>query len=172
MQLDQYGTSVFTPEEIFKYLYSGGSNLNDIIVSDEDTVKQFNNAVLQNADSLPKLKIYQNPKIDLSTFDLKNQKEWFMPKDAVQENLMESLWGMCKTDQQRARVEEELELFSQHGMIDLLFYLKYLVDTMRNNNIIWGVGRGSSVASYVLYLMGIHKIDSIKYNLDIKEFLK
>ena len=57
-------------------------------------------------------------------------------------------------------------------MFDLLSYLKYLVDTMRENNIVWGVGRGSSVASYVLYLIGIHKIDSIKYNLDIHEFLK
>jgi DNA polymerase III alpha subunit len=54
----------------------------------------------------------------------------------------------------------------------LLFYLKYLVDAMRENKIVWGVGRGSSVASYVLYLIGVHRIDSIKYDLDIKEFLK
>ena len=57
-------------------------------------------------------------------------------------------------------------------MIDLLCYLKYLVDTMREHNIVWGVGRGSSVASYCLYLLGVHKIDSIKYELDIREFLK
>ena len=35
-----------------------------------------------------------------------------------------------------------------------------------------GVGRGSSVASYILYLIGVHRIDSIKYNLDWKEFLR
>ena len=57
-------------------------------------------------------------------------------------------------------------------MLDLLFYLKYLVDTMRGNSIVWGVGRGSSVASYVLYLLGVHKVDSIKYDLDINEFLR
>jgi len=50
--------------------------------------------------------------------------------------------------------------------------LKYLVDTLRKNNVIWGVGRGSSVASYVLFLLGVHKIDSLYYNLDIEEFLK
>ena len=50
--------------------------------------------------------------------------------------------------------------------------LKYLVDTMRENNVVWGVGRGSSVASYILYLLGVHKVDSIKYGLDIHEFLK
>jgi DNA polymerase III alpha subunit len=48
----------------------------------------------------------------------------------------------------------------------------YLVDVMRENSVVWGVGRGSSVASYVLYLIGVHKIDSVKYNLDFKEFFK
>ena len=57
-------------------------------------------------------------------------------------------------------------------MIELLHFMKYLVDTLRKNNVVWGVGRGSSVASYILYLIGVHKVDSIKYNLDINEFLK
>ena len=50
--------------------------------------------------------------------------------------------------------------------------MKYLVDTLRKNKIVWGVGRGSSVASYVLYLLGVHRINSIYYELDIAEFLK
>ena len=70
------------------------------------------------------------------------------------------------------RVIAELQLFRQHNMIDLLRYLKYLVDTMRENNIVWGVGRGSSVASYVLYLLGVHRIDSMYYELDPAEFLR
>jgi DNA polymerase III alpha subunit len=78
----------------------------------------------------------------------------------------------CDTDTKMRRAQDELVLFRQHNMIDVLRYCKYLVDIMRYNNIVWGVGRGSSVASYVLYLIGIHKIDSIKYDLDIKEFLK
>ena len=50
--------------------------------------------------------------------------------------------------------------------------VKILVDVSKENNIVLGVGRGSSVASYILYLLGIHKVDSLAYNLDIKEFLK
>jgi len=50
--------------------------------------------------------------------------------------------------------------------------LKYLVDVMKENHVIWGVGRGSSVASYVLYLLGVHRIDSIYYELDPAEFLR
>ena len=94
-----------------------------------------------------------------------------MPKDYCPD-LLELLYGMCTTQQQTDRVTQELELFVQHNMMDLLHYLKYLVDTLRENKIVWGVGRGSSVASYVLYLIGVHKIDSIKYELDINEFLK
>lgn len=70
------------------------------------------------------------------------------------------------------RVEEELELFRARNLYPVLQCLIYIIDTMRKNNLVWGVGRGSSVASYVLYLIGVHKIDSIKYNLDIREFLK
>ena len=47
-----------------------------------------------------------------------------------------------------------------------------MVDIMRKNNVVWGVGRGLSVASYVLYLIGVHKIDSLYYDLDIEEFLR
>ena len=72
----------------------------------------------------------------------------------------------------KARVEEELGLFKARNLYPILQLLIYIVDTMRKNNLVWGVGRGSSVASYCLYLIGIHKIDSVKYQLDIKEFLK
>lgn len=71
-----------------------------------------------------------------------------------------------------ARVEHELALFKARNLYPILQLMIYIVDTMRKYDIVWGVGRGSSVASYCLYLIGVHKIDSIKYNLDIKEFLK
>jgi DNA polymerase III alpha subunit len=63
-------------------------------------------------------------------------------------------------------------LYQERDLFDLLRYLKYLVDIMTENKIIWGVGRGSSVASYVLYKLGVHRIDSMFYNLDIHEFLR
>jgi DNA polymerase III alpha subunit len=78
----------------------------------------------------------------------------------------------CETEPELQRVGEELLLFQERDLFDLLRYLKYLVDTMRANGVIWGVGRGSSVASYVLYLIGIHKIDSMYYDLSITEFLR
>jgi len=70
------------------------------------------------------------------------------------------------------RAGEELIMFQERDMFTLLKYLKYLVDTMRKHNVVWGVGRGSSVASFVLFLIGIHKINSLYYDLSIDEFLK
>ena len=70
------------------------------------------------------------------------------------------------------RVEMELAMYKERGLFPILQLLIWVVDTMRQNNLVWGVGRGSSVASYLLYILGIHKVDSHKYRLDIKEFLK
>ena len=56
--------------------------------------------------------------------------------------------------------------------MDLLRYLRYFVDVLRANNVIWGVGRGSSVASFVLFLLGVHRINSLYYDLDPREFLR
>jgi hypothetical protein len=95
-----------------------------------------------------------------------------MPEEYKNLDIAEYVLSLCKTDEQRQRVGEELLLYLDRDLFTLLQYLKYLVDTMRQHNIVWGVGRGSSVSSYVLYLLGIHRIDSMYYSLDIKEFLR
>jgi DNA polymerase III alpha subunit len=70
------------------------------------------------------------------------------------------------------RVDEEWLAYQDRNMEDLLRYMVYLVDFMREHNIVWGVGRGSSVASYILYLIGVHKVNSIQFGLDWREFLR
>ena len=100
------------------------------------------------------------------------QKTWFMPEEYHDMDIAKWVLDQCQTDDELQRVGKELMLFQERNMIDLLRYLKYFVDTMRANNKVWGVGRGSSVASYVLFLIGVHKIDSIYYELSIKEFLR
>jgi DNA polymerase III alpha subunit len=172
MKIDEYGQVILTTDDVLQGLYSGKlTDLADLVLSDSNEIQKFQNAVKKNYNKFHTASIYQKPNIDVKQFDAEMQENWFMPEDYYP-NLVEMLYGLCETDQQKDRVNEELELFIQHGMLDLLFYLKYLVDTMRSNNIVWGVGRGSSVASYVLYLLGVHKVDSIKYGLDIREFLK
>lgn len=98
---------------------------------------------------------------------------WNMPDKYRNLNIEEYIADQYDlTKEQWTRVDIELKEFRQRNLTELLKFLVYFVDIIRNNNIIYGVGRGSSIASYVLYLLKIHRIDSFKYNLDIKEFLK
>lgn len=172
MKVNQYGQVEITEQEAFTALLEGKiSNLEGIYLQDKLSIEEYNNSRKINADKIPQLFPLEDLGITIKEFDKLNQKEWFMPKNYCP-NLVEWLFSKCKNDEQAIRISQELELFIQYGMMDLLHYIKYLIDTMRKEGIVWGVGRGSSVASYVLYLIGVHKVDSIKYNLDIREFLK
>ena len=95
-----------------------------------------------------------------------------MPDEYINMDIAEYVLGLCHSDAELQRCGEELLMFQGRDMFNLLRYLKYLVDTMTQHNLIWGVGRGSSVASYVLYKLGVHKIDSLYYELDPTEFLR
>ena len=98
-------------------------------------------------------------------------RKWFIPKEYKEMDIEEFLVNQCPKENYD-RLVEELNLYKKHNMLDVLKVMKYLVDTLRKNNIVWGVGRGSSVSSYCLYLIGIHKIDSVKYRLPISDFFK
>jgi len=99
------------------------------------------------------------------------QSDWLVPDEYKNMDIEGFLVNECPKENYQ-RLIDVLQEFRARNMLPLLQSLKYLVDTLRQNNIVWGVGRGSSVASYVLFLLGVHKIDSIKYNLDWQEFLR
>jgi len=173
VKIDEYSRVSVTESEAFTALYhSKIQDLQGVFVDSTDVIEQYNQACDINADRIPRLVTLPDITISQQEFDQQNQAQWFMPDRYREFPLVEWLYSQCTSAEQHARVSEELTLFVQYGMYDLLTYLKYLVDTMRSHGVVWGVGRGSSVASYCLYLMGVHKVDSIKYKLDIKEFLK
>jgi DNA polymerase III alpha subunit len=166
--------------DIYGQLILNENDLCDLFLRDPTrTIKQayvektidFND-VLLNLDNLPKLKEYIDPKLSLEEFDQSKQSKWLMPKEYYELDIAKWVLDQCKTEEELQRAGDELLKFHERNMFVLLQYLKYLVDTMRKNNIVWGVGRGSSVASYVLYLIGIHRINSLYYDLSIDEFLK
>ena len=95
-----------------------------------------------------------------------------LSKEYYEMDIAKWVLDQCKNQEELQRAGDELLKFHDRNMFPLLQYLKYLVDTMRENNIVWGVGRGSSVASFVLFLIGIHRINSLYYQLSIDEFLK
>jgi DNA polymerase III alpha subunit len=174
MRTDKYGQVIFNSIDAFNALYAGKiKDINTVLFDPSTDIEKFNQSIKDNYDRFCTLNTYkEDPFMGIDMFDEANQCTWFMPEEYQKFPIHQWLLDQCNTEIEKNRVDEELTLFIQHGMFDLLFYLKYLVDTMRENQIVWGVGRGSSVASFVLYLLGVHKINSIKYNLDIREFLK
>jgi DNA polymerase III alpha subunit len=122
--------------------------------------------------NVPEFKLYQSPTGSMENFDNQKQNFWYMPEEYKNFDIAKFVLDQCKVEAEFQRAGEELLMFQERDMFMILRYLKYLVDTMRKYNIVWGVGRGSSVASYVLYLIGVHRINSLHYDLSIDEFLK
>lgn len=123
-------------------------------------------------ENIPDLKVYTDLGIALDEFDEQRQSQWLFPKEYKDMDIAKWILEQCTSESELQRAGEELLLFQDRDMFILLKYLKYLVDNMRDNNIVWGVGRGSSVASFVLFLIGVHRINSLYYDLSIDEFLK
>ena len=146
-----------------------GTNVSDVIVEDTTPINIYNQWC-QTFDLEELINAKQED--STNTFVEECLRDWNMPDSYLSINIHEWLMERCTTAQQRDRVYTELLEYEQRGMIIVLKFLLYLVETCDKNDIVLGVGRGSSVASYCLYLLGIHCVDSIKYELDIKEFLK
>lgn len=153
-------------------LYSGRiTNLTRVRVSSSCVAERYNESVLRNRDNLDLLRTPDTPS-SITDFDRHSQNQWLMPLEYQQTDIEQIIISKCNTTRQRNRVNAELSLFRKHNMIMVLRYLHFLVDTMLDNEVLWGVGRGSSVSSYCLFLLGVHRIDSLKYDLDIHEFIR
>ena len=174
MKTDSLGIPRFTNKDLIDMIYTGHSDKVHVVLCDaENDIDKFNEACKEQG--LPKLQKYIPLDVDQKTFDGVCQSEWFMPDAYKAINVYEYVLKKAETPCPKHiqdRIWEELDAFKERDMLNLLRYMIYLVDFMRENNIVWGVGRGSSVASYVLYLIGVHKINSIQFGLDWREFLR
>jgi DNA polymerase III alpha subunit len=173
IKTDELGIPRFTNKDLVDMIYSGHvDKCHVVLCNPSDDIEKFNAAMREQY--LPELTKYIPLDVDQKTFDGALQSEWFMPDEYKNKDIVWHVHNVKETytQEERDRIEEELDAFRERGMFPLLRYMVYLVDYMRENNIVWGVGRGSSVASYVLYLIGVHRIDSIQFDLDWTEFLR
>ena len=168
MIVDEYGRVALEEDDIIDIMMTDPTVMpKTAMVKDVDL-----SAVSEIIDQIYDFQQYTKLDIPVPTFDAQNQVNWLMPNEYKDMDIAKWVLEQCKTDPELQRVGEELLIFQERDLFDLLRYLKYLVDTMRSNGVIWGVGRGSSVASYVLYLIGIHRVNSMYYDLSIGEFLR
>ena len=170
MVTNKYGQCVLDRSDIVEALYHN-LPLDNVLVA-QSIAEEHNGAV--EAFKLDYRALLSTNKQDISIeeFDKEQQKNWYIPQEYLDMDIEQYIKNLVKTPEERTRVEYEMQLYKEFGLQNVLKVLKYIIDLMRKNNIVWGVGRGSSVSSYVLFLMGVHKVDSMKYNLDIKDFLK
>ena len=170
MQKDSIGFPVFNSQDLFDIIYQGNSDkIFELFVESNQEIQQFNNA---SDIKLSEYNINKLTDAEIAQVDAELQNQWFIPDIYKNMDMLGYLEKSCVTADQLGRMRLEFAEYDARNMIPLLKFLVYLVETMTQNNIVWGVGRGSSVASYILYLIGIHRIDSIKYNLDFYEFMR
>jgi DNA polymerase III alpha subunit len=170
MNVDKFGNPIFNEQDLFDILYKGQTDFLSELTVEPSTE-------ISNLETISEItfKKYNNDldSISIADYDQALQSDWFMPDEYKTLDIEKWLFEQAPPwDPEATRLQEELAEFKARNMIDLLRWLKYFVDTCTKEQVLWGLGRGSSVASYVLYLIGVHSIDPIKYNLDWREFLR
>lgn len=114
-------------------------------------------------------------KLDISQID---PDQWNIP-DSYNQIELESYfenklseWTGYDYERRKLRVEHELAAFRATDQEIVLRLMIYIVDTLMENDCVWGIGRGSSVSCFLLYLIGVHDIDSVEFDLSFKDFMK
>ncbi len=168
---DAWGRTIFEPEGIIEMIMNG-TDVSALLVEESPLVTEYNEwcARFNKGD----FRIENPAPVDHTPEQehAARAAEWMISDEMQTIDVRGFLLTLCKDDEQRERTNHEMDLFEHRGLIPLLQLMMFLVDHFRRNGIVWGVGRGSSVASFVLYLIGVHKIDPIRYGLDVHEFLK
>ena len=168
-KINDHGDVIFSEEEAIDLLYTNPDfDISKLYFAD---IQQYSESLKHLGIDLPVINTLPK-RSPVQEFDKQNCEKWHMPEKYYQINVLEWLLDKCQSDEERIRVQTEYALFEKKKFIRVLQFLIYFVDTLRANNVVWGVGRGSSVASFCLFLIGVHKINPLLYNLDITEFLR
>jgi DNA polymerase III alpha subunit len=172
MKTDSLGIPRFSNKDLIDMIYTGHAEKCYVVLCDpSDDIDQFNK--VSQEQGLPTLTKYIPIDVEQKDFDEALQSDWFMPEKYKKLDIYNYILDKCPDEpKEMARVCEEMHEYEKRGLFNLLRFLVYLIDVMRENNMVWGVGRGSSVASYVLYLIGVHKINPIQYQLSWQEFMR
>ena len=103
--------------------------------------------------------------------------DWILPKKYLNLDLVDYSVQRLKergltSELYQERLAFELEEMGRRGMFPFIRCVLFVVDKFRENNVVWGVGRGSSCASLVLFVLGINRVDPVKYDIPVEEFIK
>lgn len=161
------GTVILSPEAVVEVMYAGGS-LDGVWVEPSEDVTMHNDSNRMLDTDMSQLRSTDGPRYgNTRWFD-----QWLTPEPHASMDVLEHCLARCSDQAERDRVAMEYAMFDERGMLPVLRHLVFMVDALREGGVTWGVGRGSSVSSLILYLIGINRINPMDYDLDINEFLK
>ena len=171
MNRDKYSRRIIKESDLIELLYNNPvADLSHVYLDDPS---KHNHAIDVNYSDVSKIDKLAEILVDPITWHKQNQTHWIMPNEYKEFDIAAWVLKECNGNEtELQRCGQELLEYASRDLLPLLQYLKYLVDTMRQHNVVWGVGRGSSVASFVLYKIGVHRINSIEYQLPLEEFFK
>ena len=170
MTQTEFGQLIFNQADICDLLMKGHRpvNMSGMIVDSSVALDVINSLL----DPAPEFYQQHNHNCSVEQWHRQQQSVWHMPEQYQTMDIAAHVLSLCTTEEELQRCGHELLLYQERNLFDLLRYMVYMVDVMTEHKIIWGVGRGSSVASYVLYKLKVHRINSMYYKLDIEEFLR
>ena len=164
------GTISVDPDSVIDYIFkfsSRGVSLKKLYVTSMTPEVEAYNAV---SDYPLRVK---------TSVELKLPPDWKLPEHYKYLDLDDHLLGLVAKierdelyEKRVERLSTEIWLFKRLQLEDVLRTLIFVIDVMKEKNVIWGVGRGSSCSSYLLYLLGLHEVDPVKYDIEITDFIK
>ena len=169
IKINETGDCIFTEQDAIDLLYTNPDF--DISKLFFELTEQYNNSIKDTGVDFEQLQTVPD-RSSPADVDKANINNWHMPQKYYDIDVLQWLLDKCQNDFEKKRVEQEYLLFEKKKFIKVLQFLIYFIDTLRANNVVWGVGRGSSVASFCLFLIGVHKINPLQYDLNITEFLR
>lgn len=162
------GDSTVTPDRVIDYVYKLQGHLDKLKVSEVTPEIAAYNSVADRPLTVKSL-------VTESLFP----PPWSLPENYKYLDLDEYLIGLSDRierddlyEERVKRLSHEIWLFNKFQLSDVLRTLIYVVDTLKARNAIWGVGRGSSCSSYLLYLMELHDVDPVRFEIAIEDFLR
>lgn len=166
------GVSIVEAEQLSRLVRAGTAPKNLRVLCETPEVQQFNSLVSE----VDKIKEFSDEPLAFNFF-------WQLPPEflaldieqfvltAFSNRLPQLNYDPEQTELAINRVAQELKCFTQRGLTDLLRTIIFVLHRFRETGQVWGVGRGSSCASYILFLLGLHVVDPIKFDISLEEFM-
>lgn len=179
MNVNEYGQVQYNTQEVIEKIYSQEWQTVLGFIDGVNEIAAWNENCTQF--DLQPIQMLNKPEQDPKSYHQQRSLIWKMPLEYTKFDPIQffstelerlSLNTQEYIDYLCGELEAWNNVMSHESAILLWKFLNYLMTTCKENDIITGVGRGSSVSSLILYLLGVHAVDPVKYKLNYEEFLR